>query len=189
MTEKEKMLAGELYNAQDKELVDGRIFCRQQMSLYNSENCTVAERYEIIRSLFGSCGEKAFIEPQFRCDYGYNIYLGENFYGNFNCVFLDVNTITIGRDALLGPNIQLYTATHPVDPKIRKSGLELGYPITVGDNVWIGGGTIVCPGVSIGDNAVIGAGSVVTKDIPANMVAVGNPCVPIRPVNNNTNIV
>ncbi len=189
MTEKEKMLAGELYDAGDPELIEGRRLCRELMELYNASGKSKEERLSVIKELLGKHGESVSIELPFRCDYGYNISVGENFYANFNCVFLDVNKITIGDNALIGPNVQLYTAGHPIDPIERKKELEYGLPITIGNNVWIGGGAIVCPGVSIGDNVVIGAGSVVTKNIPSNVVAVGNPCVPIKSVNQSDAIV
>lgn len=123
----------------------------------------------------------AYLEPPFRCDYGANITLGKNFYANFNCVVLDVAPVVIGDNVLFAPNVQIYTAGHPLDVKSRvEEGIEFGTPITIGNNVWLGGGVIVCPGVTIGDNSVIGAGSVVTKDVPANVVAAGNPCRVIR---------
>lgn len=129
--------------------------------------------------------DNAYLEPPFRCDYGSNIKVGKNFYTNFNCVILDVNTVTIGDNVLFAPNVQIYTAGHPLDVKGRvEDAIEFGYPITIGDNVWLGGGVIVCPGVNIGENTVIGAGSVVTKDIPANVVAAGNPCRVIRAIEN-----
>lgn len=181
MTEKQKMLAGEGYFAFDEELVKDRNRCRRITRLYNSttENET-KEREEILRELFGSVGENVYIEPDFKCDYGYNIHVGKNFYANFNCIFLDICKIKIGDNAMFAPNVQIYTAYHPIDAKTRISGLEYGAPITIGDNVWIGGGAIITPGVTIGDNVVIGAGSVVTKDIPSNTVAVGNPCKVIK---------
>lgn len=123
-----------------------------------------------------------YFEPPFHCEYGSHIHLGENFYANTGCVMLDVATITIGKNVLFGPNVSLYTAGHPIHPDSRHSGYEYGIPITIGDNVWIGGGCIILPGVTIGDNTVIGAGSVVTKDIPANVCAAGNPCRVIRPI-------
>lgn len=183
-SEKEKMIAGELYYAYDSQLVAER---KKARALTRQFNATTEEETEkrksIIKQLFGSTGEKFEIEPPFRCDYGYNISIGENFYANFNCVMLDVCKIKIGKNVMFGPNVQVYTATHPTDTKTRISGLEFGKPITIGDNVWIGGGVIINPGVTIGDGTTIGSGSVVTKDIPANVVAVGNPCKVVKKLN------
>ena len=173
MTEKELMLAGQLYDGSDPELVKLRARARQMTRAYNSTN---EEQRDVRRTLLNE------IEPPFRCDYGWNIFLGQNFYANFGVVMLDVAEIRIGENVLLAPNVQLYTAHHPISPKERLSGRELGSPITIGNNVWIGGGAIVLPGVSIGDNSIIGAGSVVTKDIPANVVAAGNPCRILRAI-------
>ncbi|MDX2211704.1 MAG: sugar O-acetyltransferase [Oculatellaceae cyanobacterium bins.114] len=182
-TEKQKMLAGELYLSFDDELVAERRRATQFMRLYN--NTTEDEldkRTTLITELFGRVGSNIFITPPFYCDYGNNIYAGDNVYMNFGCVILDCNEVHLGNNLLMAPNVQLYTAYHPIDPTIRVSGKELAAPIYIGDQVWIGGGAIVCPGVTIGDNTVIGAGSVVTKDIPANVVAVGNPCQVLRAI-------
>lgn len=176
-TEKEKMLAGQLYLSSDRELVQERENARRLIRLFNDSLATeLSKRTKILRELFGTTGENIYIEPTFRCDYGYNIHVGENFYANFGCVILDVNEVNIGKNALLAPYVQIYTAYHPIDVKTRISGLELGAPVKIGDNVWIGGGAIINPGVTIGDNVVIGSGSVVTKDIPPNVVIAGNPC-------------
>ncbi|KGJ50449.1 hypothetical protein KD33_00060 [Clostridium sp. NCR] len=181
MTEKEKMLKGDAYIASDSELVKDRQKARILTRLYNQTIETDDyTKNEILRKLLGSTGENVYIEPSFKCDYGYNIHLGENFYANFDCIMLDVCEIKIGKNAMLAPNVQIYTAYHPIDPKLRISGIEYGSPVTIGDNVWIGGGAIINPGVTIGDNVVIGSGSVVTKDIPSNCVAVGNPCKVIK---------
>ena len=183
MTEKEKMLKGGAYIASDPELVKDRQQARILTRLYNQTIETDDyTKSEILRKLLGSTGENVYIEPSFKCDYGYNIHLGENFYANFDCIMLDVCEIKIGKNAMLAPNVQIYTAYHPIDPKLRISGIEYGSPVTIGDNVWIGGGAIINPGVNIGDNVVIGSGSVVTKDIPSNCVAVGNPCKVIKNV-------
>ncbi len=181
MTEREKMLAGELYLASDPELTAGRQRARRLTRLYNAtteeEEVT---RTQILEELFGSVGNGAFIETPFRCDYGDNIQAGTRFYVNFGCIILDCAPVRIGNDVKFGPNAQIYTAYHPVDAQTRIAGPELAAPITIGDRVWLGGGVIVCPGVTIGENTTIGAGSVVTKDIPANVVAVGNPCRVLR---------
>lgn len=176
-SEKEKMMAGELYDPNDPQLATDRMEARKRLFAFNgTPPDALKERTTLLKALFGSVKDSIYIEPSFQCDYGYNIQVGSNFYVNFNCVFLDVNTITIGDNVLIGPNVSLFTASHPTDPQIRLSAKELSAPITIGNNVWIGGGAIICPGVNIGDNTIIGAGSVVVKDIPANVIAVGNPC-------------
>lgn len=179
------MLAGEAYDAWDETLYNERIECRKTlMELNNSLPNSEQWRSAIDKLIPGS--EQAFLEPPFRCDYGYNIKLGKNFYANFSCVVLDVAPVEIGDNVMFAPNVQIYTAGHPLDVQQRVvEGVEFGQPITIGDNVWLGGGVIVCPGVTIGDNTVVGAGSVVTKDIPANVLAAGNPCKIIRPIDNN----
>ena len=181
MTEREKMLSGELYNGADEELAAARRRARLLMRQFNDapvENDNA--RRAILRKLFNSCGETLHIEPPFRCDYGLNISIGERFYANFGVVILDCAQVTIGDDVKLAPNVQIYTAHHPLNAQTRRTWLELASPITIGNNVWIGGGAIILPNVSIGDNSVIGAGSVVTKDIPTNVVAAGNPCRVLR---------
>ncbi len=181
MAEKAKMLAGELYLAADAELVAERLRSRRLARLYNATIETEdAQRREILGQWLGAIGGSIAIEPPFQCDYGSNIFVGHNFYANFGCILLDCAPIEIGDNVLLAPNVQLYTAHHPTDPQIRLTGKELASPITIGHNVWLGGGVIVCPNVRIGDNTTIGAGSVVTKDIPDNVIAVGNPCRVIR---------
>jgi len=184
MTEKEKMLAGMMYNGwADEELSKDLIKCKDICFEYNSLIPSNTEkRKEIIRKLFAKTGENFWISTPFCCDYGYNIEIGENFYTNHNCIILDVAKVTFGDNVFIAPNCGFYTAGHPIDAEIRSSGLEFGLPITVGNNVWIGGGVSVLPGVSIGDNTVIGAGSVVTKDIPGSVVAVGNPCRVLREI-------
>lgn len=178
MREKEKMLSGQLYDANyDKELIDERMHCKCLCHKYNILSPdNVEERKSVLKQLLGKTGENFLIEPDFRCDYGYNIEIGENFYSNHNCVILDPAKVKFGDNVFIGPNCGFYTAGHPLDVKTRNAGIEYAYPITVGNNVWIGGNVCVMPGVTIGDNVVIGAGSVVTKDIPSNVVAVGNPC-------------
>ena len=179
--EKQKMLAGELYNALDPLLIRERVNARRLTRQYNlSTETELNKRNIILKELLGKLSLGVYIEPDFRCDYGYNIFLGEGVFLNFGCVFLDVNTITIGDQTMVGPYVQFYTATHPLDAEKRCEGPELGKPITIGSKCWIGGGVIINPGVTIGDNTTIGAGSVVTKDIPANVFAAGNPCKVIK---------
>jgi len=183
MTEKEKMLKGELYDSMDSELFEMRQVAKKMVYRFNSlKPDKVEKRNSILKSFLGACGDSFYIEPPFRCDYGTNIEIGENFYSNYNCVILDCAKVKIGDNVLFGPNVSLYTAGHPLDRETRKSGLEYAQPITIGNDVWLGGNVIVLPGVTIGDGAVIGAGSVVTKDIPANSLAVGNPCRVIREI-------
>lgn len=180
-TEKEKMLSGELYIAADPQLVNERLNARRLTRLFNQSLETEESlRIDLLRQLLGSCGKNLYIELSFRCDYGYNIHVGENFYANFDCVFLDVCEIRIGDNCFMGPGVHLYTATHPIDPIERTSGAEYGIPISIGHNVWIGGRAILNPGVSIGDNVVIASGAVVTKSVPANVVVGGNPAKIIK---------
>ena len=180
-SDKEKMLAGELYNAQDPELTEERNRARKLVKQFNETSPgDNSLRNFILTELFGKAGKNLQIEPPFFCDYGTNISLGENVFFNFNCVVLDVMPVTIGDSVLFGPNVQLYTATHPLNWQERASGLEAGVAITIGSNVWIGGSVVICPGVSIGEHSVIGAGSVVTRSIPANVFAAGNPCRVIK---------
>ena len=180
-TAKEKMLANEPYIATDPELVEMHIKAQHLLHDFNFSLPNEAEkRGKIIQALFGAVGENFIIQPPFRCDYGCHLYAKDNLYINYDCIILDCNKVYLGNNVLLAPKVQIYTAYHPLDPETRKSGLEMAASITVGDNVWIGGGAIVCPGITIGENTTIGAGSVVTKDIPANVVAVGNPCRVLR---------
>lgn len=180
-SEKEKMIAGELYFANDPELVADRQFARSQSQIINQAE-TAELRAQLLKEIFGKTGEKIYIEPMINFDYGYNIFVGENFYANFNCTFLDVSTIEIGDNCMFAPNVQLYTATHPLHPVKRNSGLEYAKPIKIGNNVWLGGGVIITPGVTLGDNVVVGAGSVVTKSFPDNVVIAGNPARIIKMV-------
>lgn len=182
-TEKQKMLAGELYLASDPELAAASKRASRLLRMYNATTEEELElRSQILNELFGQVGLKVQIVPPLHCDYGSNIYAGDGLYMNYGCVILDCNTVHIGDNVLFGPYVQIYTAYHPTDPKIRQTGLELAAPIKIGNNVWIGGGAIICPGVTIGNNTTIGAGSVVVKDIPKNVVAAGNPCRIIRPL-------
>lgn len=181
MTEKEKMLAGKLYSAEDEELSALRRKARNLCWQYNQTNEDQKQlRRSILDELIGSKGKNPNIKPSFRCDYGFNISVGDNFYANYDCIILDVAPVTIGHNVMFGPRVCVYTAGHPLDPEIRISGLEYGHPVSIGDNVWIGGNTVINPGVSIGNNVVIGSGSVVTRDIPDNVLAVGNPCRILR---------
>ena len=181
MTEKEKMLSGELYNSTEKELVKERLRCGLLLDKFNSLSYDKREEKQtLLKELLGKIGNNSFINKPFFCDYGKNIYIGDNFFANYNSVFLDVNKIVIGNNVMLGPSVSLLTATHPLDAGVRSSLLEYGEEITIGDNTWIGGNVVVNPGVKIGKNVVIGSGSVVTKDIPDNMLAYGNPCKIIR---------
>ncbi|WP_044520799.1 sugar O-acetyltransferase [Nostoc sp. PCC 7120 = FACHB-418] len=180
-TEKQKMLAGELYLADDPELAAESKRASRLLRMYNATTEEQPEqRRQILQELFAQVGEKITIVPPLHCDYGSNIYAGNGVYMNYGCVILDCNKVEIGENVLLAPHVQIYTAYHPTEPEIRLSGRELAAPIKIGNNVWIGGGAIICPGVTIGDNTTIGAGSVVVKDIPTNVVAVGNPCRIIR---------
>ena len=181
MTEKEKILQGLLYDSGDSELSEERRRCKQLCQEYNFLPCDETEKKaDLLRRILKKTGKNCTIEPFFQCDYGYNISVGENFYANHNCVFLDTAPITFGDHVFIGPNCGFYAAEHPLDAATRNKELESARPITVGNNVWIGGNVCVLPGVSIGDNAVIGAGSVVVKNIPENSVAVGNPCEVIQ---------
>ena len=184
MTEREKMLAGLGYHADDEELLKGRMKARLLCRKFNDLMPDKAEeRVAALKELLGKTGERVWIEQPFYCDYGDNIEVGENFYANYNLVILDCAKVTIGSNAFIAPNVGIYTAAHPIVAEQRNiHGFEFAAPITIGDNVWIGGGVQICPGVTIGDNAVIGAGSVVTKDIPANVVAAGNPCRVLREI-------
>ena len=180
-TEKEKMLAGELYNAIDPQLTEERVKARLLTKKLNDSRKDEEElQAAIIKDLIPNAGAGIWIEAPFYCDYGSNIFTGEKVFFNFNCVILDVMKVSIGSRTMFGPNVQIYTATHPIDPIERASGLEFAKPITIGEDVWIGGSAVICPGVTIGDRTIIGAGSVVTKDIPSDVIAAGNPCKVIR---------
>lgn len=176
MTEKQKMLAGELYDASDPELQAERDAAAQWILRYNAAaGLSAAERLVLLRERLASAGDGAEIRAPFFCDYGSNISLGARVFLNFNCVILDVVPVSIGDGTQIGPAVQIYAADHPRDPAVRRSGLEFGRPVRIGRNVWIGGGAIILPGVSIGDDALIGAGSIVTRDVPAGATVAGNP--------------
>ena len=179
-TEKEKMLAGTLYDPLDPLLCQERHRARDLCQEFNAtrEDQTAA-RSRLMRELFAQETD-VWIQPPFYCDYGTNIALGQKVFFNFNCVVLDVMPVSIGNNVLFGPAVQIYTATHPIEAAVRRQWLEFAKPVTIGSDVWVGGGAIICPGVKIGDRCVIGAGSVVTRDIPDDVVAVGNPCRVIR---------
>jgi maltose O-acetyltransferase len=182
-TNKELMLEGKLYMAGGEELAREVKKSRMITRLFN--NTTEEQkgyRKELIKDLFESTGEDFYIEPPFRCDYGCNISIGENFYANFDCIILDVAKVKIGKNVFFAPRVNIFTAGHPIDSDVRNTLLEFGTPVTIGDNVWVGGNTVINPGVTIGNNVVIGSGSVVTKDIPDNVIAVGNPCRVLRKI-------
>ena len=181
-TEKEKMLAGELYDPLDSELVRARERARDLcQDLNGTRECDQDARRSILKQLFGQGGDSVWMQPPSFCDYGTNILLGERVFFNFNCVVLDVYVVKIGNFTLFGPRVQIYTATHPMNPELRRKQ-EIAKPIEIGSDVWVGGGAIICPGVKIGSKTVIGAGSVVTKDIPDGVFAAGNPCQVIREI-------
>lgn len=178
------MLAGDLYLATDPQLVAERLACRRLLKRLNdsepvdpADASAVGDRLALLRALLGNVGDGAWIEPPFHCDYGQNIQVGARFYANFQCIVLDCAKVTIGDDVFFAPGVHVYTATHPIDAATRVAGPELAKPVTIGDRVWLGGGTIVLPGVTIGSGTVVGAGSVVTRSLPDNVVAAGNPCV------------
>ena len=180
-SEKDKMLAGELYRSADKELVTDRRRVQTILARYNAifdgdPNLLIS----LLREFMGAVGDGTTIMPLFTCDYGYNIHLGRNVFINYHCVFLDCAPIEIGDDVQIGPAVQLYTAQHPLDPVVRRSGLECARPIRIGHDAWIGGGTVVLPGVTIGARSVVGAGAVVVHDVPPDTVVVGNPARVIR---------
>ena len=177
----DKMCDEENYDASDPQLVDKRMQAKILTQKYNTCDAEKEEeKRQILKYLFGRVEDGIKIEAPFFCDYGFNIKVGKNFYMNFDCVILDCAEVEIGDNVLCGPKVQIYTPCHPIDPAERLSGVEFAKKIKIGNNVWIGGGAIICPGVTIGDNTTIGAGSVVTKNIPANVVAVGNPCKVIK---------
>ncbi|RCI04043.1 hypothetical protein CU098_010588 [Rhizopus stolonifer] len=180
-TEKDKMLSGEWYHAGYKELADDRRRCQELLKEFNNTP-QGPDRTAIARQLFGSFGDGNFVNYGFRCDYGYNIFFGNDIEMNYDCIFLDVGKIKVGNNVFMGPGVHIYAVNHPLDPTLRKTGVEQGKDVVIGDNVWIGGGAIILPGVNIGEGTTIGAGAVVTKNIPANVLAAGNPCKVIKEV-------
>ena len=179
-TEYQKMIAGDLYDANDHHLVELRTLARKRLTEYNQTPYDRVLRQKSLSVLLGKSGANVDIQTPFFCDYGLHIEVGDNFFANFNCIFLDCNYIRIGMNVFLGPLVQIYTAYHPLDAADRIKGPELAGPVNIGDNVWIGGGAILCPNVEIGSNTTIGAGSVVTSSVPSNVFAAGNPCRVIR---------
>jgi maltose O-acetyltransferase len=180
-SEREKMIAGELYDPLDPELVAARTRARDLIQKLNATSeAHQDERRRLTTELFAAGGDDVWIQPPFFCDYGWNISLGRRVFFNFNCVILDVCPVRIGDNALIGPAVQVYTATHPLDHEVRRKWLEFGKPVQIGSDVWVGGAAVICPGVTIGSRVVIGAGSVVTRDIPDGVFAAGNPCRVIR---------
>ena len=182
MTEKEKARAGLLYdNNHDPEILAERSACLKKCRAYNDLLPEDSQgKDKLIREIFGSMGEDCYVEQPFRCNLGYNIHVGSHFYSNYNLVVLDEAPVSVGDYVFIGPDVGIYTAVHPISVDQRNQGLETARPVTIGNNVWLGGGAKLLPGVTIGDNTVIGAGSVVTKDIPSGVVAVGNPCRVLR---------
>jgi maltose O-acetyltransferase len=181
--QKARMLAGELYLADDAELNPARERAQALLARFNAlPPDSWAQGRVLLTELFGALGEGAFVHRTLRCDYGFNIHLGARSFLNYDCVLLDCNRIDIGCDVQIAPGVHLYTATHPLDAAQRRAGWEQALPVRIGDGVWLGGGAIVCPGVTIGENTVVGAGSVVVHDLPANVLAVGNPCRVVRPL-------
>lgn len=183
MNQKERMLAGLPYKAWLDGLEEERFACKQKIYDFNHLS---PKSYELapdmLKQILGKTGENIWVEAPFHCDYGWNIEVGENFFTNYNLIILDVAKVTIGKNVQIAPNVSIYTAGHPIHPDTRNTGYEYGIPITIGDNVWIGGNVVILPGVTIGDNVVIGAGSVVSKDIADNKIVIGNPCKVVREI-------
>lgn len=183
MNQKERMLAGLPYKAWMDGLEEERFLCKEKIYEFNHLHPKERERIpELLKHIFGKCGENIWVEAPFHCDYGWNIEIGDCFFANYNLTILDVGKVTIGNNVQIAPNVSIYTAGHPIHPKARNTGYEYGLPVTIGNNVWIGGNVVILPGVTIGNDVVIGAGSVVTKDIPDRQLCVGNPCRILREI-------
>ena len=183
MNQKERMLAGLPYKAWMDGLEAERLACKEKIYAFNGLAPKEFEKgVALLKAIMGKTGEAIHVEAPFHCDYGWNIEVGENFYANYNLIILDVGKVTIGKNAQIAPNVAIYTAGHPVHPDSRNTGYEYGIPVAIGDNVWIGGNAVILPGVTIGQNVVIGGGSVVSRDIPDDVIAVGNPCRVIRAI-------
>ncbi|TDG37832.1 sugar O-acetyltransferase [Pedobacter changchengzhani] len=183
LTEKQKMLAGKAYHAGDSELSKERLKAREIVFEFNNlAPKFFKQRKDLLKRLFGKTERMFYVEPPFRCDYGYNIEIGDNFYANFNLVILDCAKVSIGDNVFIAPNVAIYTAGHPLHAHLRDQHVEWAQPVTIGNSVWIGGNVVINAGVKIGSNVVIGSGSVVTKDIPDNMLAFGNPCKVVREI-------
>lgn len=177
MDDKDRMIRSLPYMASNQKLIEDRKKARLLLEKYNQTSIVEQEkRTHLLHQLLGQCDNSTYIEPNFRCDYGYNITVGKAFYANYDLIILDCAPVTIGDDVMFGPRVGLYAASHPIDATIRTTGLELSAPITIGNRVWLCGDVTVVPGVTIGDNTIVGAGSVVTKDLPSNVIAAGNPC-------------
>lgn len=181
-SEKEKMLTGEVFKVYDPQLVAERQHARKLVQEFNNlGEDNPAKSAKVIKQLFGHVGKECEVHPQFRCDYGYNINVGDDFFANYDCVMLDISPIQIGDHCLLGPRVQLYTVNHPLDPQLRRNGAYgQSFDITIGNDVWIGGGAVICPGVTLGNNVIVGAGSVVTKSFGDNVIIAGNPARVIK---------
>lgn len=189
MHDKERMINGELYIANTKELYEDYLMNREFLDRFNNTSyLDFSTRRRLVEKHFKHVGKNVCINKPFHCDYGYNISVGDNFYANYDCIFLDVCPITIGDNVFVAPRVNIFTATHPIDKDVRNDALEYGRPVTIGNDVWICGGVTINPGVTIGDNVVIGSGSVVTKDIPSNVIAAGNPCKVIRNITSDDKV-
>ncbi|HIZ64782.1 MAG TPA: sugar O-acetyltransferase [Candidatus Blautia pullicola] len=184
MTQKERMMAGMLYDPGDKEIMDEQFPYLDLLGEFNAlPSSAVEKRDELMKKMFASCGENCYIQPPFYANWsGHHIHMGNSVYANFNFTVVDDGEVFIGNHVMIGPNVTIATAGHPVEPSLRKKGIQFNKPVHIGDNVWIGAGAMILPGVTVGENTVIGAGSVVTKDLPANVVAVGSPCRVLREI-------